>query len=559
MILEKEKNWWQDAAVYQIYPKSFYDSNGDGYGDIEGIRQKLPYIKNLGVDVIWVCPFFKSPQADNGYDISDYFSVDERFGTMEDLRRLIDDCHAMGLKFVLDLVANHTSDEHPWFKKALSGDEKYMNYYYFKDPVDGHEPSNWASVFGGSAWEYVPRLDKYYLHLFHKKQPDLNWENKEVVDRVINIMQHWAQYGVDGFRLDAINYLYKEPDFPDVEPMPGSKYGFANQHYANKPKVNEHFARLNREVFAPYNMMTVAEVAYIEPETAREYCGKHQPELDMLYIFDLLNFDQDGFDKFSPLPFDVKAFKQTIFHWQKEMSEIGRLALFFSNHDQARSVSRFGDDSDQYRDLLAKMQGNAMYMLKGTPYIYQGEELGMTNLSYEKIEDFCDVEVMNTWQEKVIEGGEPAEKWLALFNSRSRDCGRSPMQWTEEANAGFTAGTPWQKVNSNYPKINAAAQEKDEKSTLNFYRKLLRVRKALKSVQQGSVTPFDMESENTFCYAREYEGETVISVNNFKNVTCRVKLPRGSFRVLLSNYGDVAKLRDTVTLRPFECLTAIKE
>ncbi len=554
-MLKKEKNWWMDASVYQIYPKSFYDKNGDGFGDLQGVRRKLPYIKSLGVDIIWLCPFFKSPQADNGYDISDYFSIDSIFGDMDDLRRLIDDCHALDLKFVMDMVANHTSDEHEWFKKALSGDKRYMDYYYFRDPVNGHAPSNWASVFGGSAWECVPSLDKYYLHLFHKKQPDLNWENKEVVDNIIAIMKHWAEFGVDGFRLDAINYLYKEPSFPDVATDPGSEYGFATEHYANKPRVNDHFARLNREVFAPYNLMTVAEVAYISPETAREYCGINRPELDMLYIFDLLNFDQEGFDKFSPVPFDVKSFKDAVFTWQREMGKFGHLALFLSNHDQPRNVGRFGDDSDQWRDKSAKMQANAMYMLKGTPYIYQGEELGMTRLDYDDISEFHDVEVLSTYDEKVTRGGESREKWLSLFNSRSRDCGRSPMQWDDSRNAGFTTGTPWQKVNGNYKKINVSRQENDKDSVLNFYRKLLRLRKSLISVQKGDVAPICPESPDTFCYLRRYEKETVVSLNNFKPFISGVSLPEGEFSVLLSNSGRTGKISGEITLQPYECIT----
>ena len=559
MLLKKDKNWWKDASVYQIYPKSFYDSNNDGTGDLEGVRQKLPYIKSLGVDVIWLCPFFKSPQADNGYDIADYLSIDPRFGEMKDLRNLIDDCHSMGLKFVMDLVANHTSDEHEWFKKALEGDEKYMNYYYFRDPVNGHAPSNWASVFGGGAWEYVPHLNKYYLHLFHKKQPDLNWENKEVVDNVIKIMQHWAEFGVDGFRLDAINYLYKEPDFPDVEPMPGSEFGFATEHYANKPRVNEHFARLNREVFTPYNMMTVAEVAYLENEIAQQYCGKYQPEIDMLYIFDLLNFDQEGYDKFAPKKFDVRDLKKAIFEWQENMRNEGHIALFFSNHDQARSVSRFGNDSDEYRDLSSKMNGNAMYMLKGTPYLYQGEEIGMTSLDYKTIDDFNDAEIHIAYEENVIKNGEDEAKWINLFNTRSRDGGRSPMQWSSEENGGFTKGTPWQKVNGNYNKINVELQDKDENSTLNFYRKLFKTRKQLKSVIYGTVTPFDVDSDKTMCYAREFEDEKVLSINNFSGENVNVSLPEGKYRVLLSNYNDIEEISDRIELRPYECITAIKE
>ena len=558
MLYTREKGWWKDAAIYQIYPKSFRDSDGDGFGDLRGVREKLGYIKELGVDAIWLCPFFQSPQADNGYDISDYYRIDERFGTMDDLRELVDECHRLGLRFIMDLVANHTSDEHEWFQKALSGDEKYMDYYYFRDPVDGHEPSNWESVFGGSAWEYVPSLDKYYLHLFHVKQPDLNWTNDEVVRGVIDVMKHWCEFGVDGFRLDAINYLYKEPGFPDAEPEPGHKYAFAAQYYANKPMVNEYFARLNREVFGPYNLMTVAEVGHMDPEIARQYCGKERDEVDMVYLFDMLNFDQEGYDKFRPTGFDLEKFKNTMFYWEDEMKEHGHLALFLSNHDQTRNVGRFGDDSDRYRYLSSRMQACTMYMLRGTPYIYQGEELAMTFLDYEGIEDFNDIEVMNTWRERVVEGGEDPSELIRIFNTRSRDCPRSPMQWDGGKNAGFTTGTPWQKVNGNYPGINAALEEKDGKSTLHFYRKLLRVRKTLKSVLEGDVVPFERDNPSCFCYMRTCPEETSVCVSNFTAQERYACLPDGVFDVVLSNYGEEGQVRGCVMLRPYETLFAVR-
>lgn len=556
MILEKEKNWWQNISVYQIYPKSFYDSNGDGYGDINGIREKLPYIKSLGVDAVWVCPFFKSPQADNGYDVADYCSTDPIFGKTEDVLALIDECHNIGLKFIMDFVGNHTSDEHEWFQKALAGDEKYMEYYYFRDGKNGKEPCNWASVFGGSAWEYVPSLDKYYLHTFHKKQPDLNWNNKEVVDEIISVMKWWAEKGVDGFRLDAFNYLDKDLSFPDVEVPGGEKYGFGSRHYACRPLVNDHYRRLNREVFEPYNLMTVAEVAYAGADTVREYTGKDRREINMAYMFDMLDFDQEMFDKFSPLPFNAKAFRDCIFNWQKELSDDGRMALFISNHDQPRSVSRFGNDGE-YREKCAMMNANTMYMLNGTPYIFEGEEIGMTNLDYTDISDFRDVEVFNVYEEKVIKKGEPKEKWISLFNRRSRDNGRSPMQWNSDNNSGFTKGEPWMRVNGNYKTINVENCEKDEKSVLNFYRKLLSVRKSLKSIQYGKTTPFALENEGCICYLREYEGEITVSVNNFTDKNTVISLPKGKFEVLLSNYFDKTSAEGEVTLRPYESITAV--
>jgi oligo-1,6-glucosidase len=551
--------WWENATVYQIYPKSFFDSNGDGIGDIEGVRRKLGYIKSLGVDIIWLCPYLKSPQADNGYDVSDYYEIDPIFGNKEDLRKLIDECHATGLRFVMDMVTNHSSDEHEWFKKARAGDEKYMDYYYFKDPVDGREPNNWESIFGGSAWEYVPSLNKYYLHLFHRKQPDLNWTNPEVVDNVVRVMKYWGEFGVDGFRLDAINYLYKDPAFPSVETRPGQKYGFGGQYYSSKPQVNEYFARLNRDVFTPFDMMTVAEVGDMDPERAREYCGKYQPEIDMVYMYDMLNFDQEGYDKFKPVPFEVKKFKETIFRWQDEFRDVGRMALFLSNHDQTRNVGRFGDDSPRYRYRSSQAQALAMYMLKGTPYIYQGEELAMSFLDYEKIEDFNDIEVEFTYGEKVVKGGEPFEKWLRLYNTRSRDIGRSPMQWDDSENAGFSTGKPWQKVNGEYVKVNVAAEDKDPASTLNFYRKLLPLRKTLKSVQYGSVTPFDYDSESTFCYVREYEDEVTVCRSNLTARRTRTPLPEGEYEILLSNTGRSGRLSGSIELMPYEALLAIRK
>ena len=552
MAISKNGKWWENSTVYQIYPKSFFDSNGDGIGDIEGVRRKLGYIRSLGVDIIWLCPYLKSPQADNGYDVSDYYEIDPIFGNKEDLRKLIDECHAVGLRFVMDMVTNHSSDEHEWFKKALAGDEKYMGYYYFKDPVDGQEPNNWESIFGGSAWEYVPSLNKYYLHLFHRKQPDLNWTNPEVVDNIVRVMKYWGEFGVDGFRLDAINYLYKDPAFPNVETRPGQKYGFGGQYYSSKPQVNGYFARLNREVFMPFDMMTVAEVGDMEPERAREYCGKDQPEIDMVYMYDMLNFDQEGYDKFKPIPFDVKKFKDVIFRWQDEFRDVGRMALFLSNHDQTRSVGRFGDDSPRFRYRSARAQALTMYMLKGTPYIYQGEELAMSFLDYEKIEDFNDIEVEFTYNENVVKRGEPFEKWLRLYNTRSRDCGRSPMQWDDSPNAGFSAGTPWQKVNGEYVWNNVAAQEEDPASTLNFYRKLLALRKTLKSVQYGAVTPFDRDSRSTFCYIRICEDEVCVCRSNFTGDDAKTVLPEGEYEILLSNTGREGTVKGEVLLAPYE-------
>ena len=556
--MEKVK-WWQDAAVYQIYPRSFYDSNGDGTGDLRGITEKLDYIASLGVDVIWSSPFFVSPWADGGYDVADYRNIDPAFGTMEDFEEMIAGIHKRGMKFMMDFVGNHTSDEHAWFQAALSDKESpYHDYYIFRKGKDGKEPSNWASIFGGSAWEYVPELDEYYLHLFAKKQPDLNWENPAVVKEVLDILHFWADKGVDGYRLDAINYLYKEPDFPDVEPMPGSIYGFATEHYANKPKVHEHFRTLHDKVMAPRGLTTVAEVAYLDEETARGYADPARGELDALYPFDLLNVDQDGYDKFSPLPLDLPKLKKALSHWQNVMHDHGWLALFIGNHDQPRALSRFGDE-EHYPARSAKLLANAMYFLQGTPYIYQGDELGMTNPHYDSLSRFRDVEAINALNEGLARG-ESEEHWLRLLNDRSRDGGRAPFSWSSGDNAGFTKGTPWMDPCANFKDINAEAEDKDPDSVLNFYRRLLKVRKGLSSVIYGDTEFLEMEDPELMVYKRESDDEMLISVNNFSGSERSYKLPEDfeDAKLLISNCGDPVIKDGKAELRPWEAFTLIK-
>ncbi|HIU87775.1 MAG TPA: alpha-glucosidase [Candidatus Avilachnospira avistercoris] len=556
--MEKAK-WWQDAAVYQIYPRSFYDSNGDGIGDIKGITEKLDYIASLGVDVIWSSPFFVSPWADGGYDIADYRNISPDFGTMEDFEEMIAGIHERGMKFMMDFVGNHTSDEHPWFQAALKDKESpYHDYYIFRKGRDGREPSNWASIFGGSAWEYVPELDEYYLHLFAKKQPDLNWENPKVVSEVLDILDFWADKGVDGYRLDAINYLYKEPDFPDVEPMSGSPYGFATEHYANKPKVHEHFRTLHDKVMAPRGLTTVAEVAYLDEETARGYADPARGELDALYPFDLLNVDQEGYDKFSPLPLDLPKLKKALSHWQNVMHDHGWLALFIGNHDQPRALSRFGDE-DQYPVRSAKLLANAMYFLQGTPYIYQGDELGMTVPHYTELSQFRDVEAINALKEGLARG-ESKEHWLKLLDKRSRDGGRAPFSWDTSDHAGFTTGRPWMDVCANYKDINAELEEHDADSVLNFYRRLLKVRKGRSSVLYGRTEFLEIEDPKLLIYERIAEDEILISVNNFSRDELSFRLPdkfQGA-ELLISNCRK-PDIRDGVArLRPWEAFTLIK-
>ena len=555
--MDKAK-WWQDAAVYQIYPRSFYDSNGDGIGDLKGITAKLDYIKSLGIDIIWSCPFFVSPWADGGYDVADYRSIAPEFGTMEDFDEMIAGIHARGMRFMMDFVGNHTSDEHAWFQEALkSKDSPYHSYYTFRPGRDGKEPSNWASIFGGSAWEYVPELDEYYLHLFAKKQPDLNWEDPAVVQEVLDILNFWADKGVDGYRLDAINYLYKEPDFPDVEPMPGSPYGFATEHYANKPKVHEHFRTLHDKVMAPRGLTTVAEVAYLDEETARGYADPARGELDALYPFDLLNVDQEGYDKFSPLPLDLPSLKRALSHWQSVLHDHGWLALFIGNHDQPRALSRFGDE-EHYPVRSAKLLANAMYFLQGTPYIYQGDEIGMTNPHYGSLSQFKDVEALNALKDG-LDRGDSEEHWLKLLNDRSRDGGRAPFSWSADAYAGFSTTKPWMDPCTNYKDINAAIEENDPDSVLNFYRRLLKVRKGLPAVIYGSTEFLEMDDPELMVYIRRAEGQELISINNFSGSERSYRLPAGyeTAELLISNCGDPIIKDGVIDLRPWEAVTLI--
>lgn len=554
----RQPKWWQDAVVYQIYPRSFCDSNGDGMGDLAGITSKLDYIASLGVDVIWSCPFFVSPWADGGYDVADYRAIDPAFGTMSDFEEMIKGIHARGMRFMMDFVGNHTSDEHPWFRAALQDkNSPYHDYYIFRPGKNGAEPSNWASIFGGSAWEYVPHLDEYYLHLFAKKQPDLNWENPAVVQEVIDILRFWADKGVDGYRLDAINYLYKDPDFPDVEPMPGSRYGFATQHYANKPRVNDHFRALHDAVFGPRGLTTVAEVAYLDEKVAREYVDPSRGELDALYPFDLLNVDQDGYDKFSPRPLNLPQLKAALAHWQQVMQDHGWLALFLGNHDQPRAVSRFGDEG-QFRARSAKALASAMYFLQGTPYLYQGEELGMTNPHYTSLSQFKDVEALNALEEGLARG-ESKEHWLELLNTRSRDGGRAPFSWTCGPTAGFTSGKPWMDPCANADQINAEAEEADPDSVLNFYRLLIQKRKGRPSVLFGKTEFLLPEDPDLLAYTRTEETEALLSVANLCGDDRRFDLPTGfvNAEVLLSNCGQPQIVDGTVLMRPWESLVLL--
>lgn len=555
-----DRNWWQDAVFYQIYPRSFFDSNGDGEGDINGITEKLDYIKSLGVDAIWSCPYFPSPKADNGYDVADYRDIDPVFGTMEDWKKMCDEIHRRDMRFIMDLVVNHTSDEHEWFKSARSSrNSPYRSYYIFRDgKPDGSEPSNWMSTFGGSAWEYNEQTEDYYLHLFAVKQPDLNWEEPKVVDEVEDIIAFWADLGVDGFRLDAFNNSDKDQSFPDVETAPGEKYGFASQHYVSRPGVDRNIHELYRRQLGPKGLVTVAEIAYCPSEKALQYCDPGCEEFDMLYFFDMLNFDQNGWDKFDPTGFRVTDLKKALDHWISGLHGVGKFALFIGNHDQCRALSRFGD-TGVYRIRSAKTLANAVYFLEGVPYIYQGDELGMTNTDFTSIDEYNDVEVHNYWNEHVVLRGEDPGKILAVLRERSRDAGRTPIPWDDSPNGGFTTGEPWIKVGSEYSTVNVKAQDEDPDSVLNFYRQLIRERHGRKAVIDGTTEWIEFGSDRHMSYIRRDGDEVLVSLNNFTPEEITVELPAGldtsGLRTVVSNCGG-AVTGDRVVLAPWECITA---
>ncbi len=557
--MTRKRDWWQDAVFYQVYPRSFFDSNDDGEGDIPGITAKLDYIKSLGVDAIWSCPYFRSPKADNGYDVADYRDIDPSFGTLDDWKIMIKGIHDRGMKFLMDLVVNHSSDEHEWFRSArASKDSPYRDYYIFREGKDGREPSNWGSIFGGSAWEYNEPTDDYYLHLFAVKQPDLNWENPKVMDEVADIIDFWADLGVDGFRLDAFNNSDKDQSFPDVETAPGDKYGYAGQYYVSRPGVDRYIHELYRRELGPRDLVTVAELAYCPDEKIIQYSSPENEEFDMLYFFDMLNFDQNGYDKFSPTGFRVSDLKKTMDHWIGALHGTGYCALFLGNHDQCRPLSRFGN-TNKYRVRSAKTLANAMFFLEGIPYIYQGEELGMTNTDFTSIDEFNDVEVFNYWNEHVTEKGEDPGKILELLNMRSRDTSRSPMPWNAEKNAGFSRTKPWLKVGSEYKNINVEAEDADPDSVLNFYRKLIKTRHGREAVIKGSLSWIGMESDEHMSYIRESDHELLISLNNFSENIVTVSIPESvsahSMSVILSNMSRETVSGASITLEPWECLT----
>jgi len=505
----KKNDWWKSSVVYQIYPKSFKDSNGDGFGDLVGIIEKLDYLKDLGVKVLWLTPIYVSPQNDNGYDIADYYNIDPMFGNMKDFKRLLKETHNRGMKLILDMVVNHTSTEHHWFKEAIKDiNSPYHDFYIWRE-----EPNNWRSKFGGSTWEYVESLDKYYLHLFDKTQADLNWENPKLREEIFKMMRYWLDMGVDGFRLDVINLLSKDTRFLDDDFKSSTRDG--RRFYTDGPKIHEYLNLMNKEVFSNYkDIMTVGEMSSTTIDNCIKYTKPENEELNMTFNFHHLKVDYPAGDKWTLAPFDFNMLKKLLFQWQIEMEKgNGWNALFWCNHDQPRIVSRFGNDT-LYREESAKMLATALHLMRGTPYVYQGEEIGMTNPNFNDIKEYRDVESLNAYK-ILLEKGIDKDEVLKILKGRSRDNSRTPMQWNDMKEAGFTSGIPWIKVSDNFNKINVEAEIANDNSILNYYKKLIEIRKKNKIVSEGKFIPILEEHSKILAFIRELNGKKILVACNF--------------------------------------------
>lgn len=548
-----EKAWWKEAVVYQIYPRSFMDSNGDGIGDINGITSRLDYLKELGVDVLWLSPVYQSPNDDNGYDISDYQAIMEEFGTMEDFDRMLEGIHARGMKLVMDLVVNHTSDEHAWFVESRkSKDNPYRDYYIWREGKDGKEPNNWGSCFSGSAWEYDSTTDMYFLHLFSRKQPDLNWDNPKVRKEVFDMMNWWCEKGIDGFRMDVISLISKQPGLPDGYQAPGALYG--DSGCANGPHVHEYLQEMNREVLSHYDLMTVGECAGVTIEEAKKYANADGRELSMVFQFE--HVEANGpMGKWTDERICLKDFKKTMSKWQTELEGKAWNSLFLGNHDQARSVSRFGNDDPKYRAASAKMLVTCLHMMQGTPYVYQGEELGMTNCPFGQLEDLRDIESINAFHELTEAGKVTPEDMMRYICLRGRDNARTPMQWDDSANAGFTTGTPWIMVNPNYTDINAKAEMEDPDSVFNYYKNIIGLRKKEPVMVYGTYQLLEPDSDELYVYTRTLENEKLLVICNFTEKETGYSVPDEFLagNVLISS-GKRTGIEKELTLGAYEAL-----
>ncbi|AGF55519.1 oligo-1,6-glucosidase [Clostridium saccharoperbutylacetonicum] len=550
------KKWWKESVVYQIYPRSFKDSNGDGIGDLKGIIEKLDYLKELGIDVIWLSPIYKSPNDDNGYDISDYRDIMDEFGSLEDFDVLLDEAHKRNIKIIMDLVVNHTSDEHRWFiESKKSVDNKFRDYYVWKNGKDGQPPNNWGSFFSGSTWEYDEETEMYYLHLFSKKQPDLNWENNEVRNSVYDMMKWWLDKGIDGFRMDVINMISKVQTFPDGPKEENASYGDIVPYAINGPRVHEFLKEMHKEVLSKYDIMTVGETPAVSPEDVLKYAGENEEELNMVFHFEHMDLGFGPEGKWSNLGFKLTELKGILTKWQKALENDGWNSLYWDNHDQPRAVSRFGNDKEYWLES-AKMLGTCLHMMKGTPYIFQGEEIGMTNVAFDNIEDYRDIETLNSYEELVEKKGKNKEEMMQAIHDRSRDNARTPMQWDDSENAGFTLGEPWIKVNPNYININAKAQIDDKDSIFNYYKKLISIRKEYPIVVYGRYDLILEESEKIYAYTRTLDNEKLLVICNFTEKETLFQTPSdintNSQKLIISNYDVFNHDLTNIVLRPYE-------
>ena len=546
------KKWWKELIAYQIYPKSFMDSNGDGIGDIQGIISKLDYLKDLGIDLIWLCPMYKSPNHDNGYDISDYKDILDEFGTMDDFNELLNEVHNRGMKLIIDLVINHTSHEHPWFIESRSSrDNPKRDWYIWREGKGDEEPNNWESIFKGSAWEFCENSEEYYLHLFAKEQPDLNWENKEVRRELYNMINWWLDKGIDGFRVDAISHIKKEEGLKDMDNPEGLKYVSSFEKHMNVEGINSHLKELKEETFSKYDIVTVGEANGVSANEADHWVAEDEGTFNMIFQFEHLNLwnYEEG------QGFDVKAYKDVLTNWQNSLEGKGWNALFIENHDIPRVVSTWGNDKE-YLTECAKAFGAIYFLQKGTPFIYQGQELGMTNVKYHSICEYDDVKTINTYNER-IESGVSEEIALKEAWVTSRDNSRTPMQWNSSKNAGFTCGKPWIGVNENYKRINVEVEERDENSVLNFYKKLIKLKKSNEALIYGVYDLILEEDENIFAYTRTLNNEKFLIMANLTGENAKYmygKEKLNSKDLILNNY-EVCEHKNLTEfiLKPYEC------
>ena len=536
------KAWWKESVIYQIYPRSFCDSNGDGIGDLNGIRSKLDYLQELGINVIWLSPIYKSPNDDMGYDISDYQDIMDDFGNMEDFDALLKEAHEHQIKIVMDLVVNHTSDEHKWFiESRQSKDNPKRDYYIWREAKDGKEPNNWGSCFSGSAWEWDENTQMYYLHCFSKKQPDLNWDNPKVRDEVFNMMTWWCDKGIDGFRMDVISMISKVPGLPDGKMYEGALYGDLS-NTTNGPKVHEYLQEMRNRVLSKYDLITVGECAGVTIEEAQKYAGLDNKELNMVFQFEHTSLGHDENGKWTTKRMYLPDLKKNLSKWQVELENKAWNSLYWDNHDQPRIVSRLGDDSP----LSAKCIATVLHMMQGTPYIYQGEELGMTNYPFTSIDECRDIESINAFKELIDAGKLTKEQMIAGIAAKGRDNARTPMQWDDSKNAGFTDGTPWINVNPNYKTINAKAELADEKSVFNYYKKLISLRRNSEwsdVIVYGTYKLLDEDDESVFAYTRQLEEKKIIVICNMTDKEVNYSISEdinGVKNTVISNYDSVS-------------------